>query len=277
MGMERKNPRRESSCSTLRPLCALVLLIPAGVLAKSPSAARLTTGASTAFARFIATTQEPNPFTGSGPLAIEIEASLPGLYKQSRLLALRKTDESGHSQYLLLSIEGDSTVVDEVVSPYLELQDKIEDLPMASVAITPANYRFHYVGEVGKGASSAFVFRITPKKKREGLIQGELWIDATTGAGTLQAGSLVRAHSAAASPIHVVRDTTLLNGVPVAQVTHVTIETRRAGRGELCITESLLELGEDGPPSPRTRPRDFKPGPARDVAHTVALHSREVW
>ncbi len=44
-----------------------------------------------------------------------IEATLPSLYKQSRLLALRKTDESGHSQYLLLNIEGDSTVVQEVV------------------------------------------------------------------------------------------------------------------------------------------------------------------
>jgi len=199
-------------------------------------------------------------------MAIEIEASLPGLYKQSRLLALRKTDESGHSQYLVLNVEGDSTVVEEVVAPYLELQDKIEDLPASSVAITPENYRFHYKGEVGKGASSSFAFRITPKKKREGLIQGELWIDATTGSATLQAGRLVKAPSSAASQIQVVRDTRLQNGVPVARVTHMTIETRQAGRGELCITESPVELGEEEPPSPRTRPGDFPANQAGDIS-----------
>jgi hypothetical protein len=259
--MPRRLPVR--SRAGLRLFVALTLLIPASSLAKGPSAARVTSGASTAFARYIAIIQEPNPFTQAGPVAIEIEASLPSLYKESRLLALRKLGESEHSRYLLLQVEGDATVVQEVIAPYLAVQDRIEDLPISSVAITPANYRFHYVGEVGKGASSAYVFRITPKKKRDGLIQGELWIDAMTGISTLQAGRLVKLHSSDASYIQVVRDTRLLNGVPFARVTHVTIKTRRVGRGELNITESRLDAVEEGPASPRIRPGD---SPERQIA-----------
>jgi hypothetical protein len=43
-----------------------------------------------AFARYIASIHERNPFTESGPVAVEIQASLPGLYKESRVLAIRR-------------------------------------------------------------------------------------------------------------------------------------------------------------------------------------------
>jgi len=93
-----------------------------------------------AFARYIASIHERNPFTESGPVAVEIQASLPGLYKESRVLAIRQTGESERSEYRVLQIEGDATVVQEVIARYFQVEEQLEDLPVSSVTITPANY-----------------------------------------------------------------------------------------------------------------------------------------
>ncbi|HVO97613.1 MAG TPA: hypothetical protein VMT15_06075 [Bryobacteraceae bacterium] len=206
-------------------------------------------GQSVAFARYIASMHERDAFTESGPVAVEIDASLPDLYKQSRLLAIRQNGESERSEYRLLQIEGDATVAQEVIGRYLTLQEQMEGLPVSSVAITPANYKFRYLGEVGTGNTSAYVFQIVPKKKRHGLIQGKIWLDSVTGACVLQAGYLVKTPSAFTGRIEVVRDTKLLAGSPYGRITHVTVETPHAGRGELTITElPLIPAGAEAEP-----------------------------
>jgi hypothetical protein len=199
--------------------------------------ARSRSAASLAFARYVASVQEGSAFTESGSVAVVIEASLPRLYKQSALLAIRQTGESGHSKYQVLQAAGDSTVMEEVITPYLLAQAQVEDLPVPSVAITPANYKFKYAGEVGSEGTTAYVFRITPKRKRGGLIEGQLWIDAASGIAVLQAGRFVRPPSAEIRRMELVRDTKLLDGDPRVRVTHVAMDTQRVGRGELTITE----------------------------------------
>jgi hypothetical protein len=47
--------------------------------------------------------------------------------------------------------------------------------------------------------------------------------------------------------MNVVRDTKLLDGSPRIRVTHVTIETPHAGRGELTITEIPLTGAAEEP------------------------------
>jgi hypothetical protein len=182
---------------------------------------------------------------------LEVEASLPGLFKESRLIALRRVGDSGRTEYHVVIAAGDVTVAQEVIAPYLAIEDGIQELPASSVAVTPANYRFHYVGVVGTGAATAYIFRITPKRKRDGLIEGQLWIDALSGIGVLQTGHLVKTPSGFAPHIQVVRDTKLLNGVPCVRITHVSMKTRMAGRGELTVTEYRLDAtGEETlPPS----------------------------
>jgi hypothetical protein len=194
-----------------------------------------------AFARYIASVQQPNAFTESGPVAVVIEASLPGLYKQSAVLAIRWPGESGQGQYQVLRIAGDATVVDEVIVPYVSAQQQVEDGLATPAPITPTNYKFTYVGEVGSGDGAAFVFRIAPKKKRDGLLAGQLWIDAATGAAVLQAGRMVRPPSGGIRRVELVRDTKLQDGHPCTRVTHVAMDTQRLGRGELTITEYRLE------------------------------------
>jgi hypothetical protein len=223
----------------LRFLGLAALLVPQYAHSASRAVARPASAQSVAFARYIESTLLPSPFGESEPVMVEVNASLPALYKKSSLLAVRMIGSSEGNEYQLLAVEGDATVTQEVIAPYLSVEGLIETLPVSAVAITPANYKFHYMGELGSTPVSTYVFRITPKKKRDGMIEGELWIDSITGVGVLQKGYFVKTPRSFGS-IRLVRDTRLLNGVPCVRVTHVTIETRLAGRGELTITEYLL-------------------------------------
>jgi hypothetical protein len=197
----------------------------------------------------MASIQQRNPFTEGGPVAVEIDASLPGLYKQTRFLAIRMMGEGERSEYHVLRIEGDPIVAQELIARYLQVQERVEELPFSSVAVIPQNYKFHYKGEVGAGGASAYVYQITPRKKREGLIHGQLWIDSTSGAAILQEGRFVKTPSTFTGPIVVVRDIQLQDGHPAVRTTHVTVETPHAGRGELTITELPIPVVEKEPDS----------------------------
>jgi hypothetical protein len=87
------------------------------------------------------------------------------------------------------------------------------------------------------GGAAAYGFQISPKKKRVGLIQGQIWIDSATGIAVHQAGRFVKQPSVFIRRVEVKRDMSLRDGLPYARVTHVSIDTRLVGRAELTITE----------------------------------------
>lgn len=224
------------------------MLMPVKAPAAGLSVAPSESAESLAFARYMASIQERDPFTETGPAAVEIEASLPRLYIETRLLAVRAIGESERSEYHVLQIEGDAIVAQEVIAHYFAVEEQMEALPASSIAITPANYKFHYKGEVGDRGGLAYVYQITPRKKRHGLIEGQLWIDSITGAAILQEGRFVKTPPPFTGKMEVVRNTELWDGCPSARVTHVTIDTRLAGRGELTITEIPLQAPEEEHP-----------------------------
>ena len=222
----------------------LVLLIPASVSAQPLAIVQSATPPeSIAFARYITWLHARDPFTESGPVALAIMASLPGLDKQGSLVAIREVGESERSQYEILELQGDAIVFERAVAPYLEAQREAEDLPLSSVIITPRNYKFRYAGAVEAGDKAAYVFRITPKKSHVGLIRGELWIDPVTGAPVLVTGYLVR--NTSIRGINVTSQLTFVDGCPSARTTHMVIETQPVGRAELAIIE--FPLGLAGP------------------------------
>ena len=246
-------PQREWFFRYAPPVVGLlVLLIPASASAESLSIVQPTTPTeSIAFARYIAWVEARDPFTESGPVAIALVASLPGLNKEGTLLAVRGVGESERSQYGVLKVEGDAIAIERAIAPYLDAQRQEEDLPRSSVVITPRNYDFCYAGTVEAGDSAAYVFRITPKKNRVGLIKGELWIEPLTGAPVLVTGHLVQTPSTSVRAINIVSEIALVDGHPFARTTHMTIETRPVGRAELTIIEFPLGLADPDatPPS----------------------------
>ncbi len=235
-------------------LLALLLAAPGYGRQSSPveqtpplSAANLTVAGSApalALGRYLASIQDRSPFTESGPIDVEIQASLPGLAKQGSMLAVRQTGASERSEYSVIKLDGDSTVRQQVIARYLAAEEQAEGLPYSSVAVTPANYKFRYAGSVETNGTAVYVFQIVPKKKRAGLIRGQIWLDSATGIAVHQAGRLVKRPSVFIRQIEVTRDTNLRGGLPDTRVTHVAIDTRLVGRAELTITERPLQTAD---------------------------------
>jgi hypothetical protein len=164
---------------------------------------------------------------------------LPELYKSAALLAVRKQGEDKRSELHVLQIAGDGTVADEVIERYFAHRQEADILPLSSVAITPSNYKFHYAGEVKTGGAAAYVYDITPRKNRPGLLLGKIWMDAETGDEVMLSGHLTDLPNSGGR-VDVVRNTELINGSAFARVTHVNFTVPLLGRAEVVITERVL-------------------------------------
>jgi hypothetical protein len=155
------------------------------------------------------------------------------------LLAVRRQGEDNRSELHVVQIAGDGTVTDEVIERYFALRQEVDILPLSSVAIAPSNNKFHYAGEVRTGGAAAYVYDITPKKSRPGLLQGKIWMDARTGDEVMLSGRLMDL-PASGGRVNVVRDTKLMNGCAFGRITHVSFTVPLLGRAEVVITEVVL-------------------------------------
>ncbi len=118
--------------------------------------------------------------------------------------------------------------------------------PPSSVDISEANYKFHYVNAIGRGQTRTYIFQITPRRRQVGLVQGELWIDVSSGIAVRMAGQMVKRPSPFQRRVDVVQDTDLRDGRPYRRITRLDIETRPAGRAELTIIEHPRVSPPDG-------------------------------
>jgi hypothetical protein len=220
---------------------ALLMILSIGPPARAADVAVLMNDPSRelAFARYVTSHVQSDPFKQSGPVGVFIEASLPELYKSAALLAVRRQGEDKRSELQVLQIAGDGTVADEVIERYFALRQEVDLMPLSSVAITPSNYKFHYAGEVKTGGPAAYVYHITPKKNRPGLLQGKMWMDAGSGGEVMLSGHLMDL-PASGGRVDIVRDTELMNGSAFARVTHVGFTVPLLGRAEVVITEVVV-------------------------------------
>ena len=168
---------------------------------------------------------------------IEIEASLPTLKKTGRLRAIRRLFPGGHANYRVLEIAGDATVKNQVIVRYISADEKATELAASSVALTPANYKIQYAGSIWFGNRLTYAFRMIPRKKREGLINGVLWLDAETGIAVRESGYLAKSPSVFVKRINLTRENELHNGSITERITHIAVETRLIGRAQLVIVE----------------------------------------
>src|SRR5437764_711820 len=142
MAETRRTPARPTSAIATVAVLLAVLLAPIVRAGESPLV-NATAGASLAFARYTASTAEATPWSSE---VVEIDAALPKLAKSGRLRAIRHLLPPGAPQYQVLELGGDPTVQKQVIVRYLSADIRAAELPADSVAITPANYRFHYKG-----------------------------------------------------------------------------------------------------------------------------------
>jgi hypothetical protein len=220
--------------SALLPIILLAAALqPSQVRAAEAPVTGSNDDAAMAFARYIAGSSQNAPWDTE---IIEIEASLPRLEKQGHLRAVRHLQPLGKPQYQGVEIAGDETVKQQVIIRYLTAEAKAAEIPAASVAITPVNYKFSFKGASQTARTTTYNFSIKPRKKRPGLLKGELWLDKT-GVVVRQSGYLVKSPSIFVKRINVTRETAVHDGLAEDRVTHVSVDTRLVGRAELTVHE----------------------------------------
>ena len=194
-----------------------------------------------AFAQYVASQDQRDSLATPGPTGVVIEAALPELYKSATLFGIRSPGEGANKNLQVLQIEGDGTVAQEVIDRYLAHKELFDAIPSPSVAVTPANYKFRFAGEVKTGDSAAYMYNITPRKNHPGLLEGQVWMDSTSGHEVMLTGHLVDL-PASAGLISIVRDTKIMEGSALIRVTHVTFSIPQLGRAEVITTELPLNM-----------------------------------
>jgi len=228
-------PSLQAALPWLAALIALALppTLRAGDVAISP-AVEPTAAPNLALARYVAGMERNRPWASE---TVEIDASLPKLKEHGRLRAIRRLLPFGKPEYQVFELNGSRTVKQQVIARYLSAEIQAAGITPSTVAVTPANYQFRYAGSVESDGGLLYAFQIAPKKKREGLIQGVIWIDAESGTAVRVSGYLVKKPSIFVKRVDMTRETSLHDGVAESRVTHLALDTRLVGRAELTIRE----------------------------------------
>ena len=196
----------------------------------------------TIVANYCAASRDGGDALNGASMEVSIQASLPRLKKHGRLWALRHISRLGRITYDALRFEGDNTVKTNVIARYLTAEVQAQGEHVPSMAVTPENYKFKYKRMDVIDDRPAYVFQVTPRKKRAGLYKGELWIDSATYLRIRESGRLVKNPSIFLKKIEFVRKYEIRDGIPVPRQITSVVYTRLVGPAELTIDFSNYSL-----------------------------------
>jgi hypothetical protein len=198
-------------------------------------------------ARYVEAIRIQQSHPQSESMEIDIDAKLPRLQKQGRFHALRFITRVGKIFYTSQHFEGDGTIKKEVIARYLQAEKDARADPDGSMSVTPDNYKFKYKEITDYAGQSAYVFQVTPKKKRLGLYKGELWIDKETYLPLREWGVLAKSPSVFVKSVYFVRDYRITDGISVPCRLISDVNTRIAGKAQLTIWYQNVKVGDDQP------------------------------
>ncbi len=177
-------------------------------------------------------------------MEVEINAEVPKRKESGKLRALRKISRVGQITYKVLAFQGANFVKTEIIARYLQAEQ--QEQGDQDVGITLTNYKFKYKGQVPSQANSpAFVFQLTPRKKKVGLFKGEMWIDCKTYLPVFEKGRLVKNPSIFFKQVDFRRGFSIQNGLAVPSYIASTIDTHVVGKIEISINFSKFTQGRD--------------------------------
>jgi hypothetical protein len=168
-------------------------------------------------------------------MAAMFAGSLPKMGKSATVSARRLITRDGSVNYEITDRRGDSTVWKEIILRYINGEMENAGKNHAQVAVTPENYKFKYKGVRERDGRTAHVFEVNPRKKRQGLFKGEVWIDAETALTVFETGRFVKSPSVFLKKVQFSREYAILDGVAVPKTLQTSIETRFWGLAQLDI------------------------------------------
>jgi hypothetical protein len=175
---------------------------------------------------------------------IDIQGDIPKLKKQGRFHALRRISPMGLISYDRRHFEGDGTVKNQLIIRYLSAEAERRKEQTSSMAVTPDNYRFKYKGRRVLDGREAHLFQISPIKKRDGMFQGELWLDVDTCLPLRESGSLVKRISVFVRKTAFVRTFEIHDGLSFPLQEQWQFQAVGVGKAELIVAFSNISLGE---------------------------------
>jgi hypothetical protein len=183
--------------------------------------------------RFLQASRIQRTALQSEPIELEITATLVKSRRQSQLCALRRVSDNGEIAYDVLRTSGDDGLRRQVIARYLAAESQSRD--SEATALTPLNYKFRLKAIVDQLGRRVQVLQLTPRKKKEGLFKGELWVDEATGMPVRESGQMVKSPNWLIKRIVFVRSFAICNGLALPTHLDSTVETRMAGQAELSV------------------------------------------
>jgi len=177
---------------------------------------------------------------------VDIQASLPKLKKQGRFYALRRISPLGLIKYERSWFEGDKTVRNQVILRYLQAEEDAQKSTAPPIAVTPENYKFKFRHKAEFNGRPVYVFAVNAREKRQGMFDGELWIDAATYLRVRESGHLVHTGSFFVKRTEFVRAYEIRDGISVPHEMQSSADIRLVGRAELNIAFSNFSLEDTG-------------------------------
>ena len=156
----------------------------------------------------------------------------------THLYARRRITKEGTIIYEPTERQGDSTVQKELIVRFINGEMENSGKENTKVAISNENYKFKYKGIRDREGRQAYVFEVNPRKKREGLFKGEIWIDTDTALPVREVGRFVKSPSVFLKKVDFTREYSIKEGVAVPQTMEINSQTRFWGMAELAIQYS---------------------------------------
>ena len=192
---------------------------------------------------YCAATRGQDQLKKASTMDVEMTALLPKLKKQGKMTALRRISSLGRITYEKLRFEGDGTVKKQIIYRYLTAEAEAQEDPSLAVPLTPENYNFKYKGKTQLDGRETHLFEVSPKRKRQGVFRGQLWIDAATFLRVQESGYLVKSPSVMLKKVAFVRKYEIRDGISVPRQEQRFVDTRLGvGRAELTIDFSNFAI-----------------------------------
>ena len=198
--------------------------------------------------RYLARAEQQRMALRNVSMEVAFEANLPQLKKKGTLNGLRRISKLGKVSYKVLSFIGDRMVRNDVIARYMSAEVKATgNGNNRSMAINEENYKFKYRGMYGDGDWKLHLFELKPRRKRNGLFSGWLWIEAESGLAVRESGRFVKNPSVFLKRIEFLRDYRMQDGVAIPTKIESTIRTRLVGPAELSIRFGEVFPLDDSP------------------------------
>ena len=166
--------------------------------------------------------------------AVRIDASMPALKKHGGMTGFKRIAPPGQVVYQSLRFTGDKLVKTQLIARFLA-RDTNPPAQAADIAVTPANYIFEFDRVAHYNGLAAYVFLLKPRRKRAGLVRGELWLEADTATPLRVWGDLVKSPSIFVRSFRFVQDYQTVQGCTEPLRLLLTGRTRIVGAVEMTV------------------------------------------